>query len=76
MRRLIGVIALLALLAPPAYAQRSPSASEPSEKQKAAEAEKRKRAQEIDQAYKAAIQRVPDQQKADPWGSLRAPGGK
>ena len=43
--------------------------------QKAAEAEKRARDKDIDEAYKKTISRMPDVkgQPADPWGNLRTP---
>jgi len=76
--RMIAAVAALALLALPASAQRGgQSTPQPSEKEKAAAAEKRARAKEIDDAYKATLKNMPDkQEKADPWGNLRAPGGK
>lgn len=77
MRRMIAAIAATAMLAPAAYAQRVGPPPQLSEKQKAAIVEKRVREKEIDEAYKATIKQMPDkQQKADPWGNLRAPDGK
>jgi uncharacterized protein YecT (DUF1311 family) len=78
MWRLIVAIVAMALLAPAVHAQQHAAPPPaPSEKQKAAEAEKRARDKDIDEAYKATLKQMPDkQEKADPWGNLRAPGGK
>jgi predicted lipid-binding transport protein (Tim44 family) len=56
-----------------------PTTPAPSEKQKAAEAEKRQRAKDIDEAYSKTMSRMPDAKgpAADPWDNLRAsPSGK
>jgi hypothetical protein len=70
MRTVVVALASIAILTAPAYAQmrgkggkHSGSQQQTSEqKQKAAEAEK---------AYKAALDRIPDHKKADPWGHVR-----
>jgi hypothetical protein len=70
MRTVVIALASIAILTAPAYAQmrgkgarHSGSEQQTSEqKQKAAEAEK---------AYKAALDRIPDHKKADPWGNVR-----
>jgi hypothetical protein len=33
--------------------------------------EKKKKAREIDDAYKSALKGIPDNPKTDPWGSMR-----
>lgn len=77
MRRLMIALVAVAMVSPGALAQRTQAPPEPSEKQKAAIIDKRAREKEIDDAYKAAVKQMPDkQQKADPWGNLRAPSGQ
>ena len=70
---LIAVAAVLLIQAPYAHAQHKSAPAGPSEKEKAKAQEKRAFEKDTDEAYKAAIGRIPDakQQKADPWGSMR-----
>lgn len=62
--RIIAAAAALALVATPALAQKK------TDEQKKAEAERRK---QDDQAYRASIQNIPDQNPAalDPWNNMR-----
>ena len=82
MRLFVVMLAALVVFAQatPAHAQgHVPTTPAPSEKQKAAEAEKRQRAKDIDDAYSKTMSRMPDVKApaADPWGNLRAsPSGK
>jgi hypothetical protein len=75
--KVVPLTVMLVLLTAPAYAQginlmtdtKRPLTSDEIEKQKA-----------IDEAYKASINKIPDQQKStDPWGNVRgatpAPAG-
>jgi hypothetical protein len=34
-------------------------------------AEQKRKAAEAEKAYKAALDRIPDKQKSDPWGNMR-----
>ncbi len=34
-------------------------------------AESKKKAKELDEAYRAAVRSIPDKPKSDPWGGLR-----
>ena len=69
--RKFAVFAVISALLPqPSYAQPFPE----SERQKAAEAQKKAEEKATDEAYKAAIKRTgkPDR-KVDPWGNIRTP---
>ena len=70
MRALIGV-AVVALLAGPAYAQK-PALNLMQEKEKNPAVEEYRKA--IDQEYKAATEKIPDQKKksSDPWQNMRS----
>jgi hypothetical protein len=71
--RIFVVAMMIAVLTAPAYAQKKTD-----EKSEAAELEKRQkeRQQQIDEnAYKAALERLPAKQPdADPWGNIRGAG--
>ena len=70
MRTVVVALTSIAILTSPAYAQmrgrgaKHPGAQQQTagQKQKAAEAEK---------AYKAALDKIPDKKKSDPWGNMR-----
>src|SRR5262245_59574858 len=70
MRTVVIALASVAILTAPAYAQMRGKGGKHSgseqqtveQKQKAAEAEK---------AYRAALDRIPDKKKSDPWGNVR-----
>ncbi|HMF06824.1 MAG TPA: hypothetical protein VKE72_07420 [Methylocella sp.] len=70
---LIAVAAVMLVQAPCAHAQHKQIPQGPSEKEKAKAQQKRAFEKDTDEAYKAAIGRIPDvkQQKSDPWGSMR-----
>ena len=68
---LIAVAAVLLMQAPCAQAQRKQIPQGPSEKEKAKAQQKRAFEKDTDEAYKAAIGRIPDAKRADPWGSMR-----
>ena len=68
---LIAVAAVLLTQAPCAQAQHKQIPQGPSEKEKAKAQQKRAFEKDTDEAYKAAIGRIPDAKKADPWGSMR-----
>lgn len=69
MRTVVTTVAVLAVLIAPAYAQgrgkgRHSGAPEQT-------AERKQKAAETDQAYKAALDRMGEQQKFDPWANMR-----
>ena len=70
---LIAAATVLLMQAPYAHAQHKQVPQGPSEKEKAKAEQKRAFEKDTDEAYKAAIGRIPDakQQKTDPWGSMR-----
>jgi hypothetical protein len=65
--RVVLALALVALLAMPAYAKGRKQSPE----QQQQDAEKQKRQQETDQAYKSSLGKIPDQKPADPWAPMR-----
>lgn len=75
MRAFIAAMMAATLFTQVAFAQHASPPAGPSDKEKAALAEKRAREKDIDEAYKSSLGRIPDskQQNADPWGNLRAP---
>jgi hypothetical protein len=72
MRVLLMILAMLVFVATAqAQAQRSGGTGGVRGPDPAVEARKRRDAEEIDRAYKAAIGQVPAAQKSDPWGNIR-----
>ena len=68
--RILGAVAVIALLAGPAVAQRGPAKYGEEDKPKTPSeiaAEK-----EAERAYKRSLGNIPEQQKADPWGTVRS----
>jgi len=71
--RTFAAVAIIALLAMPAYAEEDPAKVEGNR----ALEQKKKDSAEIEKAYKETVRRTAGEQpakKADPWGNLRAPG--
>jgi hypothetical protein len=69
-RKFTAAAMISAMLTQACYAQTPP----PSDSQKAEMAKKKAEQKANDEAYRAAIKRMPDSnQKVDPWGDLRAP---
>ncbi len=70
---LAGIIALpsIAISTAPAYAQMrgKGGAKNPGSEQQTAE--QKRKAAEAEKAYKAALDKIPDKKKSDPWGSVR-----
>jgi hypothetical protein len=68
--KILGAVAVIALLAGPAYAQQQVP--------KYGEVDKGKSPQEIeadkeaDKAYKRSLSNIPEQKSADPWGAVRS----
>jgi hypothetical protein len=70
-RASIIALASIAISTAPAYAQmRGKGGGKPpgSEQQTA---EQKRKAAEAEKAYKAALDKIPDKKKSDPWGSVR-----
>ena len=76
--RLILLAAALTLLTTSAFAQMPmPRMSLQGEKKRALTPEERERQKQLDNDYKAATSKVPDQKAIDPWGDVRpAPSTK
>jgi uncharacterized membrane protein len=70
--RLALVAVMVVLLAVPAYAQRTHGKKDQSEGKQQQPEEQKKKAREAEEAYKAALKKIPDQkQPADPWKNMR-----
>ena len=71
--RILGAVAVIALLAGPASAQGGPAAyGEPDKDKTPAEIAAEK---EAERAYRRSLGNIPEQQKSsDPWGSMRSDG--
>jgi hypothetical protein len=70
---LAGIIALasIAISTAPVYAQMrgKGGANNPESEQQTAE--RKRTAAEAEKAYKAALDKIPDKKKTDPWGNMR-----
>ena len=70
---LAGIIALasIAISTAPTYAQMrgKGGANNPGSEQQSAE--QKRNAAEAEKAYKAALDKIPDKKKPDPWGNMR-----
>ena len=69
-----SIIALtsIAISTAPAYAQmrgKGGGGKNPGSEQQTAE--QKRKAAEAEKAYKAALDKIPDKKKSDPWGSVR-----
>ena len=64
-------LASIAMPSAPAYAQMrgQGGGKHPGSEQQTAE--QKQKAAEAEKAYKAALDRIPDKKKSDPWGSMR-----
>jgi hypothetical protein len=70
--RLIPLAGALALFATSAFAQMPmPSMSLQGEKKRALTPEEQERQKQIDNDYKAATSKIPDQKANDPWADVR-----
>jgi hypothetical protein len=72
MRKLTVMLAAIAVLTAPAYAQARGKGSKRPENSQQGE-EKKKRDAAADKAYKDALHSVPEQKPSDPWAQVRAP---
>ena len=68
--RIVLVALISAALIMPAFAQRMGHAKQPIVPKEIAEAQKKKKEAQ-DKAYKNALDQIPDQKPADPWGKMR-----
>ena len=71
--KMIGIVAVMALLAGPALAQTQniPKYGDPDKEKSPAEKAAEK---ETEKAYRRSLGNIPEQQKADPWGTVRSDG--
>ena len=69
MRTVVTALAVLAVLIAPAYAQGRGKGRHSGAEQQTAE--QKQKAAETDRAYKAALDKIGDQQKFDPWAHMR-----
>ncbi|HEX2352335.1 MAG TPA: hypothetical protein VHJ16_06125 [Xanthobacteraceae bacterium] len=69
MRTVVTTLAVLAILIAPAYSQGRGKGRHSGAEQQTAE--QKQKAAETDKAYKAALDRMGDQQKFDPWANMR-----
>ena len=70
--RLVTVVAVLALLAGPAFAQAPiQRAGEPDKEKTQADIAAEK---ETERAYKRSLGNIPEQKSVDPWGTVRSDG--
>jgi hypothetical protein len=71
--RILGAVAVIALLAGPAWAQGGPARyGEPDKDKTPAEIAAEK---DAERAYRRSLGNIPEQQKSsDPWGSVRSDG--
>ena len=67
--RMIGIVAVLALLAGPAWAQNMQQYGEPDKDKTQAEITREKNAEH---AYKRSLGNIPEQKSNDPWGTVRS----
>lgn len=71
MRTVVIALAAIAILTTPAYSQMGGKRSKQSGSEQQT-AEKKKKAAELDKAYKDALDKIPDKnEKHDPWGKIR-----
>jgi hypothetical protein len=69
--RIALIIGLVALLAIPASAQRMHGKRDQSEAKQQQTGDQKKKRREAEEAYKAALDKIPDQKPADPWRNVR-----
>ncbi len=62
---------LLFQLAMPAHAQRSKGERKEDPAMAAATAQKKEKARQVEEAYRASLKAIPDKPAPDPWGGMR-----
>lgn len=70
--RIFSAVAVLALLAGPAFAQ--PALPKYGEEEKEKTPTQKAAAKEAEQAYKRSLGNIPEQKSTDPWGTVRSDG--
>jgi hypothetical protein len=72
-RASIIALASIAISTAPAYAQMRGKGGGAKKNPASAQqtAEQKRKAAEAEKAYKAALDKIPDKKKSDPWGSVR-----
>jgi hypothetical protein len=71
LRKVIGAVAILSLIAGPAAAQMMPSFSPFKKEEKKLTPEEIEKQKAADAAYNAAMQKIPEKRANDPWGGIR-----
>jgi hypothetical protein len=71
LRKLIGAVAILSLVAGPAAAQIMPSFSPFKKEEKKLTPEEIEQQKQRDKDYNAAMAKIPEKKSNDPWGNLR-----
>lgn len=69
--KIVGVVAVMALLAGPAWAQAVPKYGEPDPEKTQADIAAEKAAE---RAYRRSLGNIPEQKSSDPWGTMRGDG--
>ena len=70
MRTVVIALASVAILTAPAYAQMRGKGGKHSGSEQQT-AEQKQKAAEAEKAYRAALDRIPDKKKSDPYGNVR-----
>ncbi len=72
MRTVVIALATIAILTAPAYSQTGGKRSKQSGSEQQSAEQKKKKAADLDKAYKDALDKIPDKnEKHDPWGKIR-----
>jgi hypothetical protein len=69
--KMIGIVAVMALLAGPAWAQ-TPNVQKYGDPDKVKTQADIAREKDAEQAYKRSLGNIPEQKSADPWGTVRS----
>jgi len=71
--KIVGVVAVMTLLAGPAWAQSQPiqKYGDPDKEKSASEKAAEK---EAEKAYRRSLGNIPEQKSTDPWGTVRSDG--
>lgn len=67
--KIIGIVAAMALLAGPAFAQQVPKYGETNKERSPSEIAAEK---EAERAYQRSLGNIPEQKSSDPWGTVRS----
>ena len=69
--KMIGIVAVMALLAGPAWAQ-TPNVQKYGDPDKVKTPADIAREKDAEQAYKRSLSNIPEQKSTDPWGTVRS----